>query len=167
MYEGMVKNGPTHEDYDDRPSLASGATMGEQVTTSMVAILDQENKIRDDPMLAIKRKEQAKIEEVRNNPLKMHQIKQTPAELKRIAKLDKKIKKAMRGDGGGKKEKKKKETKEKTEKKDEDHRGERQDTQPVEGVTHLDWERKRHAAKLAQNKELGLGLKFKFWPGGW
>ena len=37
-----------------------GPTMGEQVTTSMVSVLDREAKIRDDPMLAIKKKEQAK-----------------------------------------------------------------------------------------------------------
>ena len=40
-------------------TLATGlaATMGEQVTVSMVQVLDQETKVREDPMLAIKKKE--------------------------------------------------------------------------------------------------------------
>jgi len=159
MYEGTVQQGPSQEDYalgkaapmdkaDSGPqTLATGLTMGEQVTTSMAAILDQERKIMDDPLLMIKQKEKAQVEEIRDNPVTMHAIKQRAKELKKEKKLDKKLKKAMKH-ADGKSEKKEKKEK-KSDRKDEDRRRD-DDRGRDEGVTHLDWERRYYKQKIAE-----------------
>ena len=108
MYEGAVKSGPTVEDYamgkakpqdtsttqldQVRDSQAAGANF----TTSTDAFLDQESKIRNDPMLSIKKREEEAFNEVAKNQFLMSQIKSEAKALKKDKKLDKKLKKAMK-----------------------------------------------------------------------
>ena len=153
-----MSKGPTADDYMtgkatpmDKEGVGAnqlsqgGYTMGEQVTVSMVGVLDHEAKIRDDPLLAIKKREQAKYDEVRDNPLQMHQIRQTAKQMKKEAKLDKKLKKAMKH---GMKDKK--------EKKDKKERDERRDEGIEEVNTHLSWEMAHYKKKMEERKAQGL-----------
>eukprot|EP00656_Telonema_subtile_P030530 TRINITY_DN33509_c0_g1_i3.p1 TRINITY_DN33509_c0_g1~~TRINITY_DN33509_c0_g1_i3.p1 ORF type:complete len:343 (-),score=87.61 TRINITY_DN33509_c0_g1_i3:105-1133(-) len=58
--------------------------------------LDKESKIRNDPMLAIKRREEEALKEVTKNSFLMSEIKSEAKSMRKDKKLDKKLKKAMK-----------------------------------------------------------------------
>ena len=108
MYEGAVKSGPTAEDYamgkaqpEDKSTtqldkVRDSHGPGANFTTSTDAFLDQESKIRNDPMLAIKKKEDDAFNEVAKNSFLMTKIKSEAKAIRKEKKLDKKLKKAMK-----------------------------------------------------------------------
>eukprot|EP00164_Ancoracysta_twista_P007212 GFYU01010208.1.p2 GENE.GFYU01010208.1~~GFYU01010208.1.p2 ORF type:complete len:282 (+),score=101.16 GFYU01010208.1:104-949(+) len=80
---------------------ASEAVGGNFMNKSVDSMRDNEAKIRDDPMLAIKRKQQERLKELFNNPVKMKELKmlkemKEKKEKKKSKKEKKKAKKAKK-----------------------------------------------------------------------
>jgi hypothetical protein len=70
--------------------------------------LDQQAKIRDDPLLAIKQQEQQSLKKILNNPVQMKKIKESEDVQKMLKRMKKKEKKEKKKDKKEKKNKKEK-----------------------------------------------------------
>ncbi|KAJ3170761.1 RNA-splicing factor [Geranomyces variabilis] len=107
----VVESAKTVEEMDGGEQFARANAYGMTANT----VRDTQNKIREDPMLAIKKREHASLQSVLNNPVELKRLKQSKSgskaerkEERKKAKLDKKEKrehkKAKRGLSGDERE---------------------------------------------------------------
>ncbi|KAI8590934.1 Pre-mRNA splicing factor-domain-containing protein [Geranomyces variabilis] len=107
----VVESAKTVEEMDGGEQFARANAYGMTANT----VRDTQNKIREDPMLAIKKREHASLQSVLNNPVELKRLKQSKSgskaerkEERRKAKLEKKEKrehqKAKRGLSGDERE---------------------------------------------------------------